>query len=239
MTEVGRLAGRIALVTGATGGIGRASVLALAGAGARVGLLARGGSELENRAREVGGWALPCDLTDPLEVEATVRRFEAEVGRSPELVVNAAGVFSLHPIDGLPAEELRRQLALNLEGSVSLVRSVLPGLRRAGRGTLILIGSVAGRKAFPGNAAYSASKFGLRGFHEVLLEELRGSGIRATLVEPGATNTDIWDPFDPDQNPELPSRDEMLRPGDVAEAVLFIATRPEGVCIPFLPIERG
>jgi NADP-dependent 3-hydroxy acid dehydrogenase YdfG len=98
---------------------------------------------------------------------------------------------------------------------------------------------VAGRKAFPGNAAYSASKFGVRGFHEVLLEELRGTGVRATLVEPAATDTPIWDPMDPDADPNLPPREAMLRPEDVAEAVSFVVTRPEGVQIPFLPIERG
>jgi NADP-dependent 3-hydroxy acid dehydrogenase YdfG len=134
---------------------------------------------------------------------------------------------------------VRQHLAVNLEGSISVVRSTLPGLRRSGRGTLILIGSVAGRRAFPGNAAYSASKYGLRGFHEVLLDELRGSGVRATLLEPSATDTPLWDPLDPDRDPQLPNRSDMLRPEEVAEAVLFVATRPEGVRIPFLPIERG
>jgi NADP-dependent 3-hydroxy acid dehydrogenase YdfG len=106
-------------------------------------------------------------------------------------------------------------------------------------GLIVNVGSVAGRKAFPGNAAYSASKFGLRGFHEVLLEEVRGTGVRATLVEPAATDTPLWDPLDPDSDPGLPDRAAMLSPDDVAEAVLFVATRPESVRIPFLSIERA
>jgi NAD(P)-dependent dehydrogenase (short-subunit alcohol dehydrogenase family) len=239
MTGQRDLEGRIALVTGASRGIGRATALALAGAGARVGLLARGKAELEALAEEIGGWALPCDVAIPEEVERTVVRLREIAGGDPEIVVSAAGVFSLHPAEGLPALEVRQHLAVNLEGSISVVRSTLPELRRSGRGTLILIGSVAGRRAFPGNAAYSASKYGLRGFHEVLLEELRGSGVRATLLEPSATDTPLWDPLDPDRDPQLPNRSDMLRPEEVAEAVLFVATRPEGVRIPFLPIERG
>jgi NADP-dependent 3-hydroxy acid dehydrogenase YdfG len=178
-------------------------------------------------------------VADAQEVERAVGRLRELAGGDPEIVVNGAGVFSLHPVDGLPADEVREHLAVNLEGSMSVVRSTLPALLRNGRGTLILLGSVAGRKAFPGNAAYSASKYGLRGFHEVLLEELRGSGVRATLLEPSATDTPLWDPLDPDRDPQLPNRSDMLRPEEVAEAVLFVATRPEGVRIPFLPIERG
>jgi NAD(P)-dependent dehydrogenase (short-subunit alcohol dehydrogenase family) len=239
MTGQRDLEGRIALVTGASRGIGRATALALAGAGARVGLLARGKAELEALAEEIGGWALPCDVAIPDEVERTAVRLREIAGGDPEIVVSAAGVFSLHPAEGLPAVDVRQHLAVNLEGSISVVRSTLPGLRRSGRGTLILIGSAAGRRAFPGNAAYSASKYGLRGFHEVLLDELRGSGVRATLLEPSATDTPLWDPLDPDRDPRLPNRSDMLRPEEVAEAVLFVATRPEGVRIPFLPIERG
>jgi len=233
------LQGRSALVTGATRGIGRATAISLARAGAKVGLLARNRVALEELAAEINGWAFPCDVADAEAVDEALRQFEELAGDVPEIVVTAAGMFSLHPVEGLPAEEVRRHLAVNLEGSISVVRSVLPGLRRARRGTLVLIGSVAGRKAFPGNAAYSASKFGLRGFHEVLLAEIRGSGVRATLLEPAATDTPLWDPLDPDRNPDLPDRSAMLRPEAVADAVLFLATRPEGVSIPFLPIERG
>jgi NADP-dependent 3-hydroxy acid dehydrogenase YdfG len=108
-----------------------------------------------------------------------------------------------------------------------------------GDGLFVNVGSVAGRKAFPGNGSYSASKFGLRGFHEVLLEEIRGTGVRATLLEPAPTDTPLWDEVDRKANPGLPDSSAMLDPDDVADAVLFVATRPPTVRIPLLQIERA
>ena len=96
-----------------------------------------------------------------------------------------------------------------------------------------------GWRAFPENSAYSASKFGLRGFHDVLVEELRGTGVRACLLEPGAVDTPIWDPLDPDAAPHLPNRDRMLRPEDVARAAGFVAGLPDEVAVPLLRIERA
>jgi len=235
----GVVVARTALVTGATSGIGRATVEALAREGWRTGLVARESAELRELAREVGGWAAPCDVREASDIEDAVGRFTELAGGAPELLVAAAGAFSLGPAAELTVEELDRHLEVNLRGAILTVRAVLPAMLAAGRGTLVLVGSVAGRKAFPGNAAYSASKFGLRGFHEVLLEELRGTGVRATLLEPAATDTPLWDPLDPDSDPGLPDRSAMLGPGDVADAVVFLAGRPPGVRIPYLPIERG
>jgi NADP-dependent 3-hydroxy acid dehydrogenase YdfG len=93
--------------------------------------------------------------------------------------------------------------------------------------------------AYPENGAYSASKFGLRGLHEVLVQETRGTGVRATLVEPGATDTALWDPVDPDGRDDLPSRAQMLSPDDVARAVLFAATQPAGVEIPVIAVQSA
>jgi len=230
---------RTALVTGATSGIGRATVEALTRDGWRMGLVARDPARLRELARSVEGWELPCDVRDAEAIDGAVGRFTQLAGGVPELLVAAAGTFSLGPAAELTVEELDRHLEVNLRGAILSVRAVLPAMLAAGRGTLVLIGSVAGRKAFPGNAAYSASKFGLRGFHEVLLEELRGTGVRATLLEPAATDTPLWDPLDPDSDPGLPNRSAMLSSGDVADAVVFVAGRPPGVRIPYLPIERG
>ena len=91
------------------------------------------------------------------------------------------------------------------------------------------MGSIADWRAFPENSAYTASKFGVRGLHEVLLEELRGSGVRCTLVSPGPTDTTIWDPLDPDLRGDLPSRVEMLQPSDVADAILYAVLAPRHV----------
>jgi len=201
--------------------------------------MARESSRLRELARNVDGWEFPCDVREPEAISRAVARFAELAGGAPELLVVAAGTFSLGPAVELTVEDLDRHLDVNLRGAILTVRAVLPGMLAAGKGTLVLIGSVAGRRAFRGNAAYSASKFGLRGFHEVLLEELRGTGVRATLLEPAATDTPLWDPLDPDSTPELPDRSAMLTPEDVAVAVAFVGGRPPGVRIPYLPIERG
>ena len=120
-----------------------------------------------------------------------------------------------------------------------MIRAALPGMLERKSGVIVNIGSVAGRQAFPDNGAYAASKFGLRGLHEVLLEEIKGTGVGAALVEPGAVDTPMWDPLDPDADPGLPSRDQMLAAEDVAEAVRFVVTRPPGVAIPLLQVQRG
>lgn len=233
------LRGRRALVTGATRGIGRAVAEALAGAGADVHLLARSRNDLERLAAKLGGRAWPADLTDEADVWDALDRLREETGGVPDIVVNAAGVFDLAPLVETSVAAFDRNLDVNLRGTFLVVRALLPDMLERGRGTLVNIGSVAGRKIFPANGAYSASKWGLRGLHEVLLEEIRGSGVRATLVEPAATDTSVWDPLDPDGRNDLPSRSQMLAPGDVARAVLFAVTRPEGVSIPHLAVERA
>lgn len=229
---------QVAVVTGASRGIGRAVAVALARRGVRVALLARRREALEALAAETDGWAIPCDVTDPEALSAAAAEVEERAGRAPDLLVASAGVFHLAPVEETAGDVLDLNLDVNLRGSVLTVRAFLPALKARGQGTIVQVGSVAGRRAFPGNAAYSASKFGVRGFHEVLLEELRGTGVRATLLEPAATDTPIWDALEPDADPDLPDRSGMLRPSDVAEAVLFAASRPDGVQIPFLPIER-
>ncbi|TVR55059.1 MAG: SDR family oxidoreductase [Gemmatimonadales bacterium] len=235
----GALEGSTALVTGASRGIGAAVVRALAAEGARVGVVARSREPLQELAEEVGGWALPGDVTDPSDVASVLDGFRERTGGVPDLVVASAGVFTLAPVEETGLTDWALNLDVNLKGSFLLLREVLPAMRLRGTGTLVQVGSIAGRRAFPGNGAYSASKFGLRGLHEVLVEELRGTGVRATLLEPAATDTSAWDPLDPDGRTDLPSRSAMLRPEDVAEAVVFVATRPAGVQIPFLPVERN
>lgn len=230
------LDGRCALVAGASRGIGAASARALAAAGARTVLLARSADALEELATELDGRALPADLSKEESLGPALERLGDEEG-VPDVVVNAAGVFDLSPLAETSTAVLDRNLEVNLRGAFLLLRGILPGMLERGSGTIVNVGSVAGRKALPGNAAYSASKFGLRGVHEVLQEEIRGTGVRATLVESGAVDTGIWDPMEPDARPELPSRHEMLGPEQVAEAIVFAATRPAGVRIPVLGIE--
>lgn len=232
------LEGSTALVAGASRGIGASTARALASEGAETVLMARTEADLERMAEEVGGRVLPADLSSAESVKGAVDGL-LEDGVVPDILVNAAGVFDLDSLAHTPLETLDRNLDVNLRGAFLLLQAVLPSMVVRGSGVIVNVGSVAGRRAFPGNAAYSASKYGLRGAHEVLLEEIRGSGVRATLLEPAAVDTGIWDSLAPDERDDLPSRADMLRPEDVAEAVRFVCTRPPGVQVPFLPVEKA
>lgn len=238
-SETATLRGYTALVTGATRGIGHATARTLAEAGAQVHLLARSEIVLRRLVSELGGDAWPADLEDEASVWDALDRLQEKLGGAPDIVVNAAGVFDVAPLAETSVEVFDRNVMVNLRGTFLVLRAVLPDMIGRGSGLLVNVGSVAGRKAFPGNGAYSASKWGLQGMHEVLLEELRGSGVRACLVEPAATDTSIWDPLSPDETDDLPDRSEMLRPETVADAVLYLATRPDEVRIPYFPIERS
>ena len=221
------LAGRVAVVTGASRGIGAATAAALCVAGARVVRTAR---TLTSDERFLD---VPADLTDSAQVQRLAERVRDEVG-VPDVVVNNAGGFLLRPLEQTSIAEFDEQVALNLRAAFALARAFLPMLREAGRGSFVSIGSVADHTGFPENAAYAASKYGLRGLHETLLAEYRGTGVRLTLLSPGPTDTSIWDPFDPDRREGFPSRSAMLQPADVADAVLFVATRPPHVLIDWL-----
>jgi NAD(P)-dependent dehydrogenase (short-subunit alcohol dehydrogenase family) len=221
------LAGRVALVTGASRGIGAATAEALRAAGARVVRVARALPPGEDFLD------LPADLTDGAQVEALAERVRRELG-PPDVVVSNAGGFLLRPLERTTAADFDAQVAINLRAAFTVARAFVPMLRDAGRGRFITVGSVADHVGFPENAAYAASKYGLRGLHETLLAEFRGTGVRLTLVSPGPTDTDIWAPYDPDRREGFPRRAEMLRPADVADAVLFAATRPPHVLVDWL-----
>ena len=232
------LDGRVAIVTGASRGIGLATARALAGAGARVAMFARSAAPLGAAAREIGALAVPCDVADERAVHEALERVASEAG-APEILVNNAGVFHLAAFDQTSGTDLRRTLDVNLVAPFLLTRAVLPGMRIAKRGHIITIGSIADRATFPENAAYSASKFGARAVHQVLREELRGSGVRATLVSPGPTNTALWDAVGPDDRAGFTPRTRMLSAADVADAVLFAVTRADDVNVDELRLSRA
>lgn len=235
------LDGRGAVVTGASRGIGLATARLLAESGARVVMLARGAEALRAAAAEVGpsALALPCDVGDAAAVERAIVGIGELLGAAPDIVVSNAGLFDLARIEGTSPEQFVAALQVNLVAPFRLVRAFLPAMRERRSGHLVTIGSIADRATFAENAAYAASKFGARALHQVLREETRGSGVRATLVSPSAVDTSLWDPVDPDSRPDLPPRAAMLSPSDVADAVLWAITRPARSNIDELRLSRS
>ncbi len=223
------LAGRVALVTGASRGIGLAIAHALRDAGARVVRVSRTLIPASGPA----GLDLACDVSDAAAVEVMAARVKESAG-VPDLIVNNAGSFLLAPLEETSPAEFEQQLSANLTGPFLVARAFLPAMRARGSGRLITVGSIADHLGLPGNTAYAAAKFGVRGLHEVLREELRGSGVLCTLISPGPTDTTAWDPVDPDSREGLIPRARMLRPEDVAEAVCWLACRPSHVDLDWL-----
>lgn len=225
------LTGRWALVTGASRGIGAELARRLVADGARVALVARGREALATLARELGDAAIPvpCDVGDADAVTRATARVAELAGGSPDILVNNAGVFAIAPAHETSVDDFRRTLDVNLVAPFALARAFLPAMRARRSGHLITVGSIADRTTFPGNSAYAASKHGLRALHEVLRAELRGTGVRATLVSPGPVDTELWDPIDPDSRPGFTPRARMLSAAAVADAIRWVLLAPADV----------
>ena len=235
------LKNKVAIVTGSGSGIGEATALELSRHGCTCVLVGRTESRLAQVLDHVRNQAphsivAVCDVSNKTQVRQTVQSIYERYGHI-DILVNNAGTILRQPAAEHSDEYWDEVIETNLNSQFLLSREIGKRMVERGRGLIVTIGSVADHQAFPGNAAYGAAKAGLRGLHGVLTAELAGSGVRATLISPGPVNTAIWDPVDPDSKPGFRRRERMLRPGDVAEAVLFVATRPEAVVIPELHIE--
>jgi NADP-dependent 3-hydroxy acid dehydrogenase YdfG len=225
------LAGRRAVVTGASGGIGLATARRLAALGAGVAMVARRTAVLRAEAERLGAGAhaLACDIADPAAVGRLAAALAERWPEGPDVLVNNAGVFPLARVHETEPADFRAAVDTNLVAPFLLVRALLPSMLARGAGHVVTVGSVADRAVFPENGAYAASKFGARALHEVLRAELRGTGVRATLVSPGPTDTPLWDAVDPDAREGFTPRAAMLPAEAVADAIAYALTRPPRV----------
>jgi len=192
------LPGRVALITGASSGIGLATAKALAGAGARVVLVARSAARLEAAAREIArigdgppALVLPCDVSDPAAVDAMAQQARREVG-PPDIVVNNAGIGRWEPVVELSSERIRQVLEVNFFGAVLCTKAFLPAMLERGQGTVVFVSSGFGVLPFPCTAAYCASKHALNGFAGSLRAEVERQGVDVVLVLPGGTRTEFF-----------------------------------------------
>lgn len=215
-----RLSGKVALVTGASRGIGRGVAEALAAEGARVALVARTGSDLEEVARGIrdGGGEAECFVADVAHEQDVVQAVEAAASHfgGLDVVINNAGLGVRGKVDELPVADWDRMFAVNLRGVFLVTRAAVPHLKKRGGGHVVNISSVAGLVGNPGMAGYNATKFGLMGFSEALMFELRQDRIKVTAICPGSTDTY----FSGQQGQS--GRDNYLTVADVAHAVVEV-----------------
>lgn len=222
MTE---LKGRTAIVTGATRGIGRAIAEALAGAGVQVAIAARHGDACEQAAAEIANRTgtraigVACDVRDAASCAALVRRTVEELGRL-DILINNAGIGAFAPVADMDVETWDRVIGTNLDSLFYCTHAALPHLKQSGTAWIINIGSLAGKNAFPNGAAYNASKFGLIGFSEALMQEVRYDGIRVSYIMPGSVATEFSHPSGSTEG------DWRVQAEDIAQIVMDLLSFP-------------
>ena len=217
------LSGKVGIVTGGSKGIGRAVAERLAEAGADVVICARNEQEVLSAAEEIdsagGGKAVgvACDMRDPEQVARLVSTAVERFGRL-DILINNAGLGIFAPIDQISIDDWRKVIETNLNGPYFAARAAIPEMRKAGGGWIINIGSLAGKNPFAGGAAYNASKFGLLGFSEAMMLDVRHDGIRVSCIMPGSVATHF--------NGQEDSAEWKLQSEDIAEMVLDLIAFP-------------
>ncbi|HVH91426.1 MAG TPA: SDR family NAD(P)-dependent oxidoreductase [Candidatus Acidoferrum sp.] len=219
---------KVAIVTGAGRGIGKAVSVALARAGCRVVLAARTREQIETVQLEIisqGGHALalPADLTVDEDIQRLVEATQTKWGAA-DILINNAGWGKRAPVVGANLTDWDRTFRLNLRAPMVLAKALLPNMIAKGEGAVINIGSVSGKTGEANGAAYSASKFGLIGFTQSLYEEVREHGIKVAVILPGFVDTPLIPP-----NRQL-DRSKMIQAYDIAQTVLFVLTSPATSC---------
>ncbi len=243
-TSAAPLAATVALVTGASSGIGSATAQRLASLGASLGLVARRGDRLEALAaqvRDAGGAALPVesDVTRRSDAEAAIQRVVDEFGRL-DIVINNAGVMLLGPVMDAPVEEWERMVQVNVLGLLYTAKAALPHLLEAAGqdprrvSDLVNISSVAGRQVRLGSGVYNATKHGVGAFSESLRQEVTARHVRVSLIEPGAVDTELAGHNRPEVLEGMQqrfARMQRLEADDIADAIAYVVTRPRHVAV--------
>jgi NADP-dependent 3-hydroxy acid dehydrogenase YdfG len=232
------LSSQVVAVTGASSGIGEATALACARAGAAVALGARRVERIDALAEQItreGGRAIavPVDVGEESQAGSFVARAHSELGRL-DVLVNNAGVMLLGPIERAPTEEWRRMIHANVFGVLYCTHAALPLMREQGSGHIVNVSSVAGRVARAGSGVYNLTKFGVGAFSESLRQEGVAIGVRVTLIEPGAVSTELVGHNRPEVREQISKRFgdiERLTAEDIAEAVLYAIGQPPHVSI--------
>ena len=225
--------GRVAVITGASSGIGEATARALAASGHRLALLARRADRIQALAAELGhgAIAIEADVTERDSIAAAASRVKAELGGT-DILVNNAGIMLLAPFTAEGHDDHRRMIEANLLGAITVTEAFLDQLRDGG-GDLVNLSSVAGRTARPGNAVYAATKWGINGWSEALRQELQPD-VRVMVIEPGAVATELTDHI---TNPDVKQAAEQMykqlaiTAEDIAEVIAFAVTRPRRMTI--------
>jgi NADP-dependent 3-hydroxy acid dehydrogenase YdfG len=240
MTEAARpLAGKVALVTGASSGIGEATALALAEAGAAVAIGARRRDRLDALAEKLADdgtrvLALDLDVTDEQACRDAVARTRAELG-GLDVLVNNAGVMLLGTIVGADPEDWRRMVSTNVLGLMYMTHAAIDGMVEQGSGDVVNISSVAGRTARKGAGVYNASKWAVNAFSESLRQEVTARGVRVSLVEPGAVATELSSHITQEEAREasrkMAESMRTLQSDDIARAIVYVVTQPPHVAI--------
>jgi NADP-dependent 3-hydroxy acid dehydrogenase YdfG len=237
------LSGTVALVTGASSGIGEATAVALAEKGATVALVARRRDKLEALAERIGGGGkalvIEADVSDQAQAQAAVETAVGELGRLDTLV-NNAGVMLLGPIVGAPLEEWQRMVTLNVLGLLYCTHAALPHLLAAAEGDprsvadVVNVSSTAGRVARLNSGVYNATKFGVVAFSESLRQEVTARHVRVSIIEPGATATELASHNRPVVLEEMAKNFggiELMASEDIADAITYVVTRPRHVAV--------
>ncbi|MXR50178.1 SDR family NAD(P)-dependent oxidoreductase [Halovenus sp. WSH3] len=232
------LDGEVAIVTGASSGIGEATAEALAARGASVVLAARRETELEAladriEAQEGDALVVPTDVTEEEDIDALVEATLDEYG-AIDILVNNAGVMLLEPVERADRENFRQMVEVNLLGLMNLTHAALPTMQEQGSGHIVNVSSTAGRRANANSSGYNATKFGVNAFTEALRQEVTTDGVRTTIIEPGAVDTELQEHI-PDEKIKqrveegLLESMQPLESEDIARAITYAVSQPQHV----------